>query len=124
MNTPQNNDQETVLAISATPEEVGAMLFEISTSRPEIATFLDAVTPNTAFIFSAWFIGLLGAQQPSMLEDFRKALDVGVQVGTVMYEDYLKNNSDGPKDSIVVIYPQSPSNASQLSLSDSTGFIQ
>lgn len=111
------NTNEEQLGIIADPEEVSALLQEISLNRGEIATFLDAVTPQTTFLFCAWFLGQIIVQQPAMLQDFRRALEVSLQVAGVMHAGQEKNT-----ENLVLIYPPSPSNESQLSLADATGW--
>lgn len=111
------NTNEEKLAIQADPDEVAALLHEIAVNRPEIASFIEAVTPQTVFLFCAYFIGQVVAQQPAMLEDFKRALEVAIQIAGVMHA-----GQDASSDTLTLIYPPSPSNESQLSLSDATGY--
>jgi hypothetical protein len=104
-NQPQVTEQ---LAINAEEGQVEALLHAIQYHQAPIKDFLEAVEPAVAFQFCAWFIGLLAAQQPSVMKDFAEALKVGVQTGGVLLDQYHKEHPSQPRDTenFRVIFPQ------------------
>jgi len=113
-----NKNTDEILLIKSDPEDVAALLHDISLNRTEISTFLDSVTPITAMLFCAYFVGQMAAQDSSILTDFHKAVDVSIQVAKVMHQGQEMDSKDG----FLFMYPPAPSNESQLSFEDATGF--
>ena len=96
------------LAINAEEGATEALLHAIMYHQAPIKDFLEAVDPQVAFQFCAWFIGLLSVQQPSVAKDFAEALKVGVQAGGVLLDQYYKEHPDQPRETenFRVIFPQ------------------
>ncbi len=95
------------LAINADQTDVAALLEAVTYSRPEISTFLEAVGPDVAFQFSAWYLGLLMAQEPKIINSFKDALNVGIQTAGVMLAQHAKENPNftPPTDAFLILYP-------------------
>ena len=113
------------IAIHAPEGATEALLFAITYHQAPIKDFLEAVSPEVAFQFCAWFLGLLAAQQPAVAKDFAVALKVGIQAGGVLLDQYFKEHPEADRnpEGFRVIFPSFVDPAQQLLALPTSGSV-